>query len=284
MNAGAHEAADAGVNPGKVGNRVAPDDSDHKYFALLPHVVLAYCRSPHDLALWVTIKMITGEDGECILSTEDLGEIAGMSSGKVSDCRAHLLRVGLLIGRLYRDPNYPQPVWHLRIPDLWPRNVAWRRAAGDGLRERIAKIRATRASLQVVKAGAAEPSPGEGGVSPGEGGVSPGEAKKNVLKPKEEGPGITRITPREVWDSALVGLRPRLLADTYAAWLQHTAGVSYVDNVFTIAVENDRARDWLTKILKPRIEVELTRALGVTPSIDFQVTPPRPEIAMRAEG
>jgi len=50
------------------------------------------------------------------------------------------MSVGLLYGKFKRDPGYPQPVWHLRIPNLWKANVAWpgkktaagRAVTGDG--------------------------------------------------------------------------------------------------------------------------------------------------------
>ena len=153
---------------------------DRKYFIITPQLVWALSRTPYDYALWDVVKMIAGEDGECMLATEDLATLAMMSVGKLVDCRDYLRRQGLLEGEIRRDPGYPQPVWHLRIPDLWAANLAWRRELGDLLKDRILYKRRQRESLHQVK-----PSPGEGG-------PSPGEAKKNHKEePKEEGVGIT---------------------------------------------------------------------------------------------
>jgi len=106
-----------------------PEDKsgDRKYYVAVPQLVWFLARGPYDLALWTTIKMIAGEEGECYLSTPDLATAAMMSAGKVSDCRQYLLETGLIQGELRKDPGYPQPVWHLTIPNLWPHNAAWRR-------------------------------------------------------------------------------------------------------------------------------------------------------------
>ena len=56
---------------------------------------------------------------------EDLAALAMMSTGQVSRCSKYLMSAGLLYGKFKRDPGYPQPVWHFRIPNLWKANVAW---------------------------------------------------------------------------------------------------------------------------------------------------------------
>jgi len=161
--------------------KLQDDSADKKYFMVTPQLVWALCRSPYDYTLWDVIKMIAGEKGECYLSTEDLATLAMMSTGKVSECRKYLIDQGLLQGQLRRDPGYPQPVWHLRIPDLWKANVEWRQKF-ESLEDRIALKIAQKKSLHLMKA-----SPGEEGISPDEGKPSPGETKKNhEEEPKEE--------------------------------------------------------------------------------------------------
>lgn len=73
--------------------------------------------------LWNVVKDIAGDDGECIMSTEDLATLSMMSAGKVTDCRKHLLKVGLLEGETQKSPEYQWPIWHLTIPDLWELNT-----------------------------------------------------------------------------------------------------------------------------------------------------------------
>ena len=118
-------------------NHIQDKSGDRKYFTIIPQFVWAKCRDTYDLALWHFIKMVAAEKGECILSTPDLAKGAGMSTGKANDCRKYLLDAGLIEGELRRDPDYPQEVWHLTVPDLWPQNVEWRSTVGDGLKDRI---------------------------------------------------------------------------------------------------------------------------------------------------
>ena len=106
-------------------HRVKDESNDRKYFIITPRIVKAYSRNPYDLALWDTIKDIAGEGGECYLNTEQLAILSGMSMGKASDSRKHWLEIGFLKGEVRKDPGYPQPVWHLTVPDLWQRNIRW---------------------------------------------------------------------------------------------------------------------------------------------------------------
>lgn len=173
------------------------DSGDRRYFVIVPQIVWALCRDVYDLSLWHTIKMIAGEDGECFLGTTQLATLSMMSAAKVHDCRQYLLEVGLLTGEIRRDPDYPQAVWHLSVPDLWRRNLEWRKRLGDKLTDRIQ-----------YKAG--EHSPDEKGESirpantpfaprilhsPHKCSHSPGESKKiqdqdPEVKPKKENPQL----------------------------------------------------------------------------------------------
>ncbi|MHC4336320.1 MAG: hypothetical protein ACYSUV_21605, partial [Planctomycetota bacterium] len=153
-------------------NRVEDQSGDHKYFIVTPQLVWALCDGPYEYTLWNVIKMIAGDCGECMLSTDDLAAAAMMSAGKASQCRTTLLEQGLLKGEVRRDPGYPQPVWHLTVPNLWKANIEWRERH-PSLKDRI-RLKREQKRLHQVKA-----SPGEGGTSPGEGGTSPGETKKN---------------------------------------------------------------------------------------------------------
>jgi len=143
----------------------------------------ALSRSTYEYTLWGIVKEVAGEDGECFLSTQDLAALSMMSTGQVSKARKRLIAEGLLEGELRRDPGYPQPVWHLNVPDLWAANLEWVKAH-PGIKNRVAYKKAQKAqkkSLHEVRA-----SSGERGISPGEGGVSSGETKKNSKNKNEE--------------------------------------------------------------------------------------------------
>lgn len=221
--------------------------SNRTHFILTPQLVWARCENAHQLALWSAIKMVAGEEGTCILGTRDLAALAMLGTGTTHQAREDLLRLGLLQGELCRDPGYPHPVWHLRIPDLWGANRAWREAH-PSLRERIAykaaqKERLRRGTPEVPQeeAGAAWPpaEPGRSGererspgeqlrsegeqiysegeriCSEGERSCSEGEPKKNpVLDPKgKQGRSLDTI-----WENALAELAfqfPRATVDHY---------------------------------------------------------------------
>ena len=142
--------------------QISDTSSDRKYFTVTPQLVWALSRTPYDKVLWDVIKGVAGDDGECILSREDLAALAMMSTGQVSRCSKYLMSVGLLYGKFKRDPGYPQPVWHFRIPNLWKANVTW---AEEHLS--IASRVAWKKQQQVEPSrgdALKEPSPGDGGV------------------------------------------------------------------------------------------------------------------------
>jgi hypothetical protein len=96
--------------------QVTDESQDQKYFTITPRLVWAFSRNPFDYTLWSTIKGIAGDAGECFLTTDDLAILSMMSTGQVSLSRKHWMKLGFLFGDFRRDPGYPQPVWHMRVP------------------------------------------------------------------------------------------------------------------------------------------------------------------------
>ena len=144
-------------------NIIDDTSKDHSYFTVIPRLVWALCDDPYEFTLWCVIKSVAGDKGTCMLSTPDLATLTMMSAGKVSETRKRLLEIGLLDGEFYRDPGYPQPVWHLKIPDLWQRNLEWSQE-NLSLKGRVEfKREQLKKSIHQVK-----PSPHERGVTPGE--------------------------------------------------------------------------------------------------------------------
>lgn len=103
---------------------------DRKYFVQTQQLVWALCRGPHDLALWTVVKMTAGE-GMLILRTDELAKLAMMSPGKIVESRNWLLACGLLAGYKKQDPGHKQKCWHLRVPDIWRKNIIWRSQLDD---------------------------------------------------------------------------------------------------------------------------------------------------------
>lgn len=167
-------------------NAITNDSGDPKYYILTPQIVLARCDTPYEYTLWNVIKNIAGELGECFISTEDLAILSMMSTGKCSESRQSLIAKGLLTGELRKDPEYPQPVWHLTIPNLWQENTKWRESH-QSLKDRI-KLKKKKNEEYKKSLRKAKPSLSEGGIPPREGGIPPRETKNNQ---QEEPEGIT---------------------------------------------------------------------------------------------
>ena len=164
-------------------HHVKDESNDRKYFIITPRIVKAFARNPYDLALWDTIKDIAGEGGECYLSTEQLAILSGMSAGKASDSRKHWVETGFLKGEVRKDPGYPQPVWHLTVPDLWQKNIQWCEEHPK-IQDRI-DFMIEQKSLHHMK-----PSPHEGGTSPHE--------TKKIKKVKQKEEPLGGLSEKEV--------------------------------------------------------------------------------------
>jgi hypothetical protein len=182
-------------------HRIEDKSNDKKYYVMLPRMVFYKSTSPYDLALYFAIKDIAGEEGECMISTPDLARFAMMSSGQVCKSRNFLIDQGVLEGEVRRDPGYQQPVWHLRIPDIWQENIAWCKEHSS-LKSRLeyrvnqelshSESSKTEGENQTLTN---ELSPGEKGTTPGEKGTTysekgttPGETKNILLEESKEKP------------------------------------------------------------------------------------------------
>jgi len=244
--------------------KVTDKSADRMYFILAPRIVMAMCDDPYQFTLWCVIKDIAGEAGECFINTNDLASLAMMSTGQVSKCRQKLIDKGLLTGELRRDPNYPQPVWHLAVPDLWAKNTAWC-LNYPKLRERIHHKK----SLHHMKALeiAEEPSPGEEGLTPHEEGLTPGETKK-ILK---EEPKKGDIDPEILhsWQRAYTYLKRFFRQDnSLPDLLRRLDRLELVEfnattRLLVLQTETEHDREWL----ESRFTSTLERALRGFPGL-----------------
>ena len=72
--------------------KVKDESKDRSYFTITPRLVWALSQNPQEYTLWGVVKDIAGEDGECILSREDL---CGISAGS--------LRKGVAVKVKFKD-------------------------------------------------------------------------------------------------------------------------------------------------------------------------------------
>lgn len=243
--------------------KVKNESNDRLYFTVTPRLVWALCEDPDEYTLWCVVKDIAGEDGECILSRDDLAALAMMSGGRVSQCRDSLIGKKLLHGDFRRDPGYPQAVWHLSVPDFWEANTRWARQHPK-LADRVNFKKQQAASRRMFKKepsqddASKEPSQDDRGVSPDDGGMSPDDAKKNVFKNQKE----EQIMPgQKEWTATLEILKADMHKGTFETYLKNTLVVRYDGNTLEIGTPTTASRDWLEN----RITRTAERALvGIT--------------------
>lgn len=237
--------------------KVRDESNDHIYFTVTPRLVWALSNDPEEYTFWCVVKDIAGEKGECILAREDLAILAMVSTGTVTKCREGLMRKKLLLGDFRRDPGYPQKVWHLSIPDFWDANTRWARKY-PRIADRIAFKKEQLQDLKDARKEASpsdalkEPSPSDRGISPDDGGVSPDDTKNNVLKIQKE-EGIDSSVLKWLFESICEKMQPMMLRNHFT-FLQSATPVSFGDSVFTLAVCDDRTRDWLDDRLSSTID------------------------------
>jgi len=105
--------------------RFEDSSNDKGYFTIMPRLVLAMSPTPYHFAFYEAVKEITGELGECYLGTEKIAKLAKMSKGQASSCRQYWIQMGFMTGEIVKAPGHRQAVYHLRLKDIWPHNMAW---------------------------------------------------------------------------------------------------------------------------------------------------------------
>jgi len=148
--------------------------SERKYWTQLPNKIDDDNLDPYEFRLYVHLKRVAGDSGQCWQNTQTLASHCRMSAGKVSQAKQSLASKGLIyINTSKSDRGKPYHV--ITIVDIWPQNMLL--YAGQG-------------------------SPSEGINSPDE--VisscdevisSPGEIKKNPLRKTLEEKNIAATPP-----------------------------------------------------------------------------------------
>lgn len=216
-------------------NKISDGSNDRRNFTIIPNYVLTRC-DPWQTKLWLTIKSVAGENGECFLATTDLAKLAQMSAGKCSQVRQELLDMGMIEGEVRRDPGYTQEVWHLRIPDVWEKNATWVKN-NPNFKDKLSFID----SLHHMKA-SAKPSPGEQPISPHEGKPSPGETNKiKELNKKEKENNNPAFS---AWKAVQEQLKLDMAKATYDEFLKDTVVNSFKDGFLDIGCKDLYTKQW----------------------------------------
>ena len=104
-------------------NVVQDRSNDHAYFSMMPNM-LDDMLDPYQYRLYAHIKRVCGERGMCWQSTETMAEQCRMSTGKVSEVKQELCKMGLITITEKKRHSGGSPYHHINIVDIWQRNMA----------------------------------------------------------------------------------------------------------------------------------------------------------------
>jgi len=255
--------------------KIIDNSNDHKYFVLVPRMVLALVDDAYELALWTVIKDIAGDEGTCIVGVRDLATLGMMSTGKAHQLIHTLMSKQLLFGNLVKDPGKHSQVWHITVPDIWRRNTDWsihHRSLKGRIKDKAEQTGRSWGERSTERSpGEVERSPGEVERSPGEVERSPGDTKEELKEElKENSEGISQNN----WVALLIELKSRMNKNgsvNYHNYFEDTYLLAINDHTYTVAVPDEAHRAWLEDNGKATIERTLAGFTGEKTYVEFRV-------------
>ncbi len=231
---------------------VIDDGALHRYRTEIPNTVVRGLKgrglSVYAKWLYVYLKSVAGDTGECRQSTTTLAEGSGLSRAQVSRERQALLTAGLL--HLEYGASRNRDTAHIRITDIWLPNMQEFASFGvsTGNTAEGGEVQTPGASeAPGVSTGNTGVSTGNTGVSTGNTGVSTGNTtligrrrslEEDLLKKKDTGYSAAFLT---FWDAY-----PRKVkkGDAWTAWVKGKCdGIADVI-VASIADHRQHDADW----------------------------------------
>jgi hypothetical protein len=101
------------------------DGPSHKYFTQIPNTIVrgkkGWGLSLPARWLYVYLKSITGDKGECTRSTTTLAKEAQLGRGTIASAKLELIHAGLIMLITKRDGYHDTD--KIRIVDIWPENM-----------------------------------------------------------------------------------------------------------------------------------------------------------------
>lgn len=98
-------------------------DEQHKWFTMIPNIILEMGLSAHALALYLALKRSAGDGGgACFRSTDTLAQDAGMSPATVSRTKKELADSGLIIISERKRPQGGRPLHVIEVVPIWAAN------------------------------------------------------------------------------------------------------------------------------------------------------------------
>ena len=105
-------------------NLISESRDDHKYFCQIPNMVDDIGLSVYAFRLYVHLKRVAGEEGECWQSTKTLADNCRMSIGAVVNAKKELIEQRLIDVESMEKAGGGRPYHLIRIADIWPKNMA----------------------------------------------------------------------------------------------------------------------------------------------------------------
>lgn len=95
-------------------------DEKRKWFTMIPNIVDEMELTPHEFRLYIHLRRVAGENGECWQSTRTLAEACRMSAGAVSNSKQRLIDHGLI--DVYEKTSDKGQYHLITIIDVWEQN------------------------------------------------------------------------------------------------------------------------------------------------------------------
>jgi len=95
-----------------------------KYWIQLPNMIDDSDLDPYEFRLYVHLKHVAGDEGQCWQSTETLATHCNMSAGKVSQAKQSLTERGLITISHQKSKHGGKPYHIITITDIWVQNMA----------------------------------------------------------------------------------------------------------------------------------------------------------------
>lgn len=93
-----------------------------KYFTQLPNIVDDMNLSVYAFRLYVHLRRVAGDEGQCWQSAETLSKSCNMSAGMIGKAREELSSNGLINIERKKNPNGGREFFVITIADLWQIN------------------------------------------------------------------------------------------------------------------------------------------------------------------
>jgi len=109
-------------------NIIIKDESNKKYFATVPNILICLGLKANEIAFYVAIKIAAGDHGKCTKSSSNLCKESGISKKLIPKIRDSLCKINPVINKpLLRcehriSPHGDKDTCEITIVDIWPEN------------------------------------------------------------------------------------------------------------------------------------------------------------------